>query len=206
MTVFRDGGSGRRRRSPLKAAGGQVRQRHATSADHGLSRRPGAGGRSSRLADAARLPRARRAPRTGRVAGVASFKVARTTIDELLNAARRHLHRLDPLATLDAIRAGATLIDIRADSQIAKDGVVPNALMIPRNVLEWRVDPACEHRHPRAPQLEDLVILMCNEGYQSSLAAATLQQLGFARATDLGGGFQASRAAGLPIQPAAQAE
>jgi rhodanese-related sulfurtransferase len=184
-----------------------VRQRHAASADHGLLRgRGAAGSRSSRLADAARLPRARRAPHTGRVAGVASFKVARTTIDQLLNAARRHLHRLEPLAALDAIRAGATLVDIRADSEIAKDGLVPNALVIPRNVLEWRLDPACGHRHPRAPQLEDLVILMCNEGYQSSLAAATLQQLGFARATDLDGGFQAWRAAGLPIQPAAQAE
>lgn len=141
-----------------------------------------------------------------RVAGVACVTVARTTVDQLLNAARRHLHRLDPLAALDAVRAGATLIDIRADSQIAKDGVVPNALVIPRNVLEWRLDPACEHRHPRAPQLDDLVILMCNEGYQSSLAAATLQQLGFARATDLDGGFQAWHAAGLPVAPAAPAE
>jgi rhodanese-related sulfurtransferase len=158
------------------------------------------------LADTARSPRARRAPHTGRVGGVASFKVARTTIDQLLNATRRHLRRLDPLATLDAVRAGATLIDIRADSQIAEDGVIPNALVISRNVLEWRLDPACEHRHPHAPQLEDLVILMCNEGYQSSLAAATLQQLGFARATDLDGGFQAWRAAGLPIQVDAQAE
>ena len=128
--------------------------------------------------------------------------MARTTIDQLLGEARRHLNRLDPLATRDAVGAGATLIDIRADTQIAKDGVVPTALVIPRNVLEWRLDPACEHRHPRAPQIDDLVILMCNEGYHSSLAAATLQQLGFARATDLDGGFQAWRAAGLPIQPA----
>ena len=128
--------------------------------------------------------------------------MARTTIDQLLGEARLHLHRLDPLATRDAIGAGATLIDIRSDTQIAKDGVVPTALVIPRNVLEWRLDPACEHRHPRAPQIEDLVILMCNEGYQSSLAAATLRQLGFARATDLDGGFQAWRAAGLPIQRA----
>ncbi len=134
------------------------------------------------------------------------FTLARTTIDHLLDAARRQLQRLDPFATLDAIRAGAILIDIRADSQIARDGVVPNALVIPRNVLEWRLDPACEHRHPRAPHLEDLVVLMCNEGYQSSLAAATLQQLGFARATDLDGGFQAWRAAGLPTQPAPPAE
>jgi rhodanese-related sulfurtransferase len=122
--------------------------------------------------------------------------VARTTIDQLLDDARRRLDRLDPLATLDAIREGATLIDIRSDSQIAQDGVIRGALVIPRNVLEPRLDPASEHRHASAPQLDDRVILMCNEGYQPSLAAATLQQLGFARATDLDGGFQAWRAAG----------
>jgi rhodanese-related sulfurtransferase len=130
--------------------------------------------------------------------------MARTTIDELLDAARHRLDRLGPLATFDAIRAGATLIDIRSDSQIARDGLVPGALVIPRNVLEWRLDPVSAHRNPDAPHLNDRVILMCNEGYQSSLAAATLQQLGFARATDLDGGFQAWREAGLPIEQAVQ--
>jgi rhodanese-related sulfurtransferase/SAM-dependent methyltransferase len=125
--------------------------------------------------------------------------MARTTIDQLLACARRSLTRLDPAAALDAMGTGATLIDIRSDSQIAEDGVVPGALVIPRNVLEWRLDPASEHRHAQAPGLDDRVILMCNEGYQSSLAAATLQQLGFARATDLNGGFQAWCAAGLPV-------
>ena len=71
--------------------------------------------------------------------------------------------------------------------------------MISRNVLEWRLDPDCEHRAPYAPGLEELVIVMCDAGYQSSLAAVTLQQLGFARATDLEGGFQAWRTAGLPV-------
>ena len=125
--------------------------------------------------------------------------MARTSIDDLLAQARRRLTRLDPAAALDAMGAGATLIDIRSDSQIAEDGVIAGALVIPRNVLEWRLDPASTHRHPCAPGLDDQVILMCNEGYQSSLAAATLQDLGFARATDLDGGFQAWRAAGLPI-------
>jgi rhodanese-related sulfurtransferase len=128
--------------------------------------------------------------------------MARTTIDQLLDDARCRLERLGPRATLDALRAGATLIDIRCPLQIAQDGVIPGGLVIPRNVLEWRLDPASEHRHARAPQLDDLVILMCNEGYQSSLAAATLQQLGFTRATDLAGGFQAWRAARLPVQHA----
>jgi rhodanese-related sulfurtransferase len=130
--------------------------------------------------------------------------MARTTIDQLLDDARRRLERLGPFATHDALRAGATLIDIRCPLQIAQDGVIPGGLVIPRNVLEWRVDPASEHRHPSAPQLDDLVILMCNEGYQSSLAAVTLQQLGFARATDLDGGFQAWRAARLPTQHACE--
>ena len=128
--------------------------------------------------------------------------MARTTIDDLLAAARRGLDRLDPAAANDAMHSGATLVDIRSESQILSDGVVPDALVIGRNVLEWRLDPASSHRHPRCPDLGDQVILMCDEGYQSSLAAATLQQLGFARATDLDGGFQAWRAAGLPVRAA----
>ena len=126
--------------------------------------------------------------------------MARTTIDQLLATARHALERLGPLAAFGAVRAGATLVDIRSDSQIAADGVVPGALVIARNVLEWRLDPDSDYRHPGAPGLEDEVILMCNEGYASSLAAVTLQQLGFARATDLAGGFQAWRSAGLPVE------
>jgi rhodanese-related sulfurtransferase len=126
--------------------------------------------------------------------------VARTTIAELLADARRRLTRLNPAKARQAMRAGAVLIDIRSDSQIARDGSIAGALAIPRNILEWRLDPASQHRHPRAPQLDDHVILLCDEGYQSSLAAATLQQLGFARATDVEGGFQAWRAAGLPVE------
>jgi rhodanese-related sulfurtransferase len=126
--------------------------------------------------------------------------MTRTTIDQLLAHARRRLDRLDPPAAMDAIRAGAILVDIRSDTQIVQDGVVPGALVIARNVLEWRLDPDSGYRDPHAPDLDDHVIVMCNEGYQSSLAAATLQQLGFARATDLDGGFQAWRAAALPTQ------
>jgi rhodanese-related sulfurtransferase len=126
----------------------------------------------------------------------------RTTIDQLLAAARARLARVDPPTGQAAMADGATLIDIRSDTQIAQDGVVPGALVLARNVLEWRLDPDCAHRHPDAPGTDEQVILMCNEGYQSSLAAATLQDLGFDRATDLIGGFQAWRAAGLPVQPA----
>jgi rhodanese-related sulfurtransferase len=121
------------------------------------------------------------------------------TIEELLAAARGRLCRLRPAEAMAAMRGGAALIDIRGDSQIARDGTIPGALVIPRNVLEWRLDPDSQHRHPRAPRLEDRVMVLCDEGYQSSLAAATLQELGFVRATDVVGGFHAWREAGLPV-------
>jgi rhodanese-related sulfurtransferase len=123
----------------------------------------------------------------------------RTTIDDLLARSRETLSRLDAGSAAAAVRDGATLVDTRSETPIARDGVVPGALVIARNVLEWRLDPASDHRHPDAPALDGHVIVMCHEGYQSSLAAATLQQLGFARATDLDGGFEAWRAAGLPV-------
>lgn len=127
--------------------------------------------------------------------------MARTTIDELLAAARSRLERLDPDQAASAVSAGAILIDIRAESQIAHDGTIPGALVIGRNVLEWRLDPTSTHPHPQAPELDEQVIVFCDAGYASSFAAATLQELGFARATDLDGGFQAWREAGLPVQP-----
>ena len=132
----------------------------------------------------------------------ASQAVGRTSIDDLLAHARARLERLGPAAAAAALRDGATLIDIRAEGQLARDGTVPGALVVARNVLEWRLDPDCAHRLPDAPGLADHVIVMCDEGYQSSLAAATLQDLGFTRATDLDGGFQAWRAAGLPVTAA----
>ena len=123
-------------------------------------------------------------------------------VDELLAAARVGLDRVGPQDAASAVASGATLVDIRAESQIAADGVVPGAMIISRNVLEWRLDPSCEFRRSDAPGLDAHVILMCNEGYASSLAAATLRSLGFERATDLDGGFQAWRTAGLPVEPA----
>ena len=127
--------------------------------------------------------------------------MTRMTINELLETARSGLDRLTPAQARQAMRSGAALIDIRSDRQVARDGTIAGALVIARNVLEWRLDPASGHRHPQAPGLTDHVILLCDEGYQSSLAAATLQQLGFARATDVDGGFQAWRQAGLPVTP-----
>ncbi len=127
--------------------------------------------------------------------------VARTTIDELLARVRQRLRRVNPAAASEAAHDGAALIDIRSDNQIAQDGTIPGALLIQRNVLEWRLDPSSDARHPGAPGLDDQVIVVCNEGYASSFAAATLQELGFSRATDLDGGFQAWRNAGLPVTP-----
>lgn len=127
---------------------------------------------------------------------------ARKTIDELLMQARAGLERVGPQEAREAVRDGALLVDIRAEHQRAADGVVPEAIWFARNVLEWRCDPSSDARDERVGGLERRVIVMCDAGYQSSLAAATLQQLGFALATDLDGGFQAWRAAGLPVDPA----
>ncbi|HET6507738.1 MAG TPA: rhodanese-like domain-containing protein [Baekduia sp.] len=128
----------------------------------------------------------------------------RTTIDDLLATARARLARLSPP---DAARAAANgdalLVDVRSETQRRADGAIPGAVWHPRNVLEWRVDPSASHHDPRlSSDLDATLVIVCDEGYQSSLAAATLQDLGFAHATDLVGGFQAWRAAGLPVEPA----
>jgi rhodanese-related sulfurtransferase len=124
-----------------------------------------------------------------------------SAVDELLERARAGLARLDPAAARAAIDAGAVLVDIRAESQRERDGVVPGSVFVARNVLEWRCDPGGAHRDARVADPDRSVIVMCDEGFQSSLAAATLHELGHARATDLAGGFQAWRAAGLPVAP-----
>jgi rhodanese-related sulfurtransferase len=123
------------------------------------------------------------------------------TIDELLAAARRRLRRVDPKEASEAVGRGAVIVDIRAESQRARDGVIPGAHFVPRNVLEWRADPSSDWRDPVVSDPDRQLIVMCNEGYQSSLVAATLQDLGLEHATDLDGGFQAWRAAGLPVEP-----
>jgi rhodanese-related sulfurtransferase len=97
------------------------------------------------------------------------------------------------------VAAGAVLLDIRSEVQRARDGIVPSSVFFPRNVLEWRCDPASPARDERVCDTARQLIVMCNEGYQSSLAVANLKRLGFDRATDLAGGFQAWRAAGLPV-------
>ena len=122
------------------------------------------------------------------------------SVDDLLARAREGLDRVGPAEAAREVESGAVLIDIRSDTQRAQDGVVPQAVYIPRNVLEWRCDPAGSHRDPRVSAPDCRLIVMCDAGYQSSLAAATLKELGLEQATDLDGGFQAWRNAGLPVE------
>jgi rhodanese-related sulfurtransferase len=122
------------------------------------------------------------------------------TADQLLAEARRGLDRLEPHEAAAAISRGAVLIDVRSELQRERDGIVPGSVFFPRNVLEWRCDPASPARDERVCDPARQLIVMCDEGYQSSLAAANLKRLGFERATDLAGGFRAWRAAGLPVE------
>jgi rhodanese-related sulfurtransferase len=123
------------------------------------------------------------------------------TVDDLLAEARAKLDRVDPHEAQAAVESGqALIVDIRADSQRAADGVVPGAAFIPRNVIEWRADLESGYADERLTSGRRVVV-MCNEGYQSSLVAATLQELGLEDATDLAGGFQAWRGAELPVEP-----
>jgi rhodanese-related sulfurtransferase len=124
---------------------------------------------------------------------------ATLTVAELLEAARSGLPRLFPEEAHDAALAGAVLIDIRSETQRREDGGIATATWIPRNVLEWRLDPASPHRAPELACPDRVVIVLCNEGYQSSLAAATLRRFGL-DAADVIGGFQAWRTAGLPVE------
>jgi rhodanese-related sulfurtransferase len=120
------------------------------------------------------------------------------SIDELLADARRRITRIDPHREAARVAAGGILVDIRPAAQRAAEGEVPGALVVERNVLEWRFDPASEARLPVATGFDLDVIVLCSEGYTSSLAADALRSLGLTRATDVVGGFAAWAAAGLP--------
>ncbi len=120
-------------------------------------------------------------------------------IDQILAAARSRLDRLAPAAAYEAQRAGAVLVDTRPIAQRAEYGQIPGALVIERNVLEWRFDPRSAARLAVADRYDLPVVVYCQQGYSSSLAAASLQDLGLHRATDLAGGFDAWLAAGLPM-------
>jgi rhodanese-related sulfurtransferase len=122
------------------------------------------------------------------------------SIDDLLDEARARLRRVGPAEAAHAVERGALLVDIRPQWQRDTDGEIPGALLIERNHLEWRLDPSSDARIPEAVDHDIEIVIVCSEGYSSSLAAASLQDLGLHRATDLDGGFLAWRAAGLPTR------
>ncbi|MEU3306644.1 rhodanese-like domain-containing protein [Nocardiopsis sp. NPDC006832] len=122
-----------------------------------------------------------------------------SAIERLLDQKRARLERLDPYRAHVAQREGALLVDTRPVIDRETEGEIPGALVIDRNVLEWRLDPTSPDRVPEADSADRRIVLFCNEGYASSLAAVQLQELGLEYATDLDGGFRAWRAAGLPV-------
>ncbi|WP_305785380.1 rhodanese-like domain-containing protein [Symbioplanes lichenis] len=120
-------------------------------------------------------------------------------VDDVLGRAREGLRRLGPHEVAAAVRAGALLVDTRTDVQRGEQGELPGALVIDRTVLEWRLDPASPNRIPEATGYDRQVIVVCRQGYSSSLAAASLQAVGLHAATDMIGGVEAWLAAGLPV-------
>jgi rhodanese-related sulfurtransferase len=124
------------------------------------------------------------------------------TVEQLLDDAMALLpRRYSPSETLFELKAGALVIDIRGDEQQRRDGLIPDALIVRRNVLEWRCDPMSAWHHPSVTHHQQKIILFCHEGYQSVLAAANLQLLGLVFATDMEGGFSCWKSAGLPTKP-----
>lgn len=121
------------------------------------------------------------------------------SLDEHLAALRATYRRLGPAEAALAAREGALLVDIRYGALRDRDGTIPGAVIVERNELEWRLDPSGTHRLPQAVSYDLPVVVICNEGYASTLAAASLHTLGLRHATDLTDGFQAWRAAGLPV-------
>jgi rhodanese-related sulfurtransferase/mannose-6-phosphate isomerase-like protein (cupin superfamily) len=157
--------------------------------------REGSSWKAERLDQERRVQRREPAGRTGAL-----------SIEQVLAAARARLRRLSPDEAYEAVTlTEAVLVDIRPESQRAIEGNIAGALVVERNVLEWRFDPASSARLPVATDHDLQVIVFCSEGYTSSLAAAALQDLGLYRATDMIGGFHAWRAAGLPIMPPGKA-
>jgi rhodanese-related sulfurtransferase len=120
------------------------------------------------------------------------------SIDELLAQVRSRIERVTPQAAAARLAAGALVVDTRPWEQRSRDGSVPGAVVVDRNVLEWRLDPASPWRIPEVTGYDVEVVVLCNQGYSSSLVADTLRTLGLHRAVDVIGGFEAWAALGLP--------
>jgi rhodanese-related sulfurtransferase len=121
------------------------------------------------------------------------------TVDELLETVRTRIDRIGPAEAARRLADGALLVDTRPFEQRDRDGEVPGAVVVDRNVLEWRLDPASPYRLPEVTGYDLEVIVLCNQGYSSSLVADTLRTLGLHRAVDVVGGFEAWAALGLPV-------
>lgn len=122
------------------------------------------------------------------------------TIDAVLAHARAQLDRLTPVEAWSRLRTeGALIIDIRTPTDRGRDGVIPGSLHLPRTLLEWRVDPTSLRAHPAVGSYERCLVLVCNEGYSSSLAAVALHEIGFTNATDIIDGIRGWQEAGLPL-------
>jgi len=124
----------------------------------------------------------------------------RRNIDEVLAAARARLRRLTPAEAAIAMHDGAVLVDTRDGDVCAGEGTIPGAMHVPLSVLEWRVDPDSGSQDPALAGKEDQLILICREGYSSSLAAIRLHELRLVKTMDVIGGFAAWVAAGLPVE------
>jgi rhodanese-related sulfurtransferase len=122
------------------------------------------------------------------------------TIADILDAARRRYRRVTPHEAATEQAAGALLVDTRTSEQRARDGEIPGALVIDRTVFEWRLDPASPNRIAEVTSHDVRLIVVCAQGYSSSLAVASLLDLGLVNATDVVGGFEAWRSAGLPVE------
>jgi rhodanese-related sulfurtransferase len=126
---------------------------------------------------------------------------ARRSVHDVLAAARARYTRLEPVQAHIAMTHGSLLIDVRDSDQRRRDGTIPGALIVDRTVLEWRFDPESGATHPQITGVGQSLILICNQGYSSSIAVASLLDLGATDVTDVVGGFEAWRAAGLPVDP-----
>jgi rhodanese-related sulfurtransferase len=125
--------------------------------------------------------------------------VGTRSIDEVLADTRARIRRLTPVEAAARQAAGALLVDTRPVAQRSREGSVPGALVVERNVLEWRFDPLGDARLPEATDHDVEIVILCSEGYSSSLAADSLRALGLWKSGDVIGGFQAWAAAGLPV-------
>ncbi len=124
----------------------------------------------------------------------------RMTIDDLLREAREQIDRLTPEEAAREAESGAVLVDTRCSEDREREGTIPGSVHVPRTLLEWRVDPSCDRSDPRIADPGGRLIVVCNDGCSSSLAAANLRRLGFTRVADLVGGYRGWVAAGLPTR------